>query len=311
VALPVGSGKLHYNAAVASGGTGNVESTATGLTAATAESAWETYNQGPVGFQAIGPASVAAAARIASMNHGGRAAHASRRTHRLRPRVAIGGAPAVMLAGTSAQLSAVLAGGRGPVRWSASAGAISPGGLFTAPAGGRTVVLRANYPGAHADTLRVRVVAAAEPRPAPAAVATVSSGPAAARAAGAAPVGALQAMLFGKELVVTAQIGTPGRVELSAQVGTRELGSCSLRTPGGFGFTCRLAMRGASAVERMTVVARVWKGRTLIARRRISGFIPNMKMVDNLPAFGGKSVSPLEFICSPALRYTTGLHAAT
>ena len=56
VVLPRGtSGKqLHYNAAASSGGTGNVESVAGGLSALTEESSWETYNQGPVGFQAIG-----------------------------------------------------------------------------------------------------------------------------------------------------------------------------------------------------------------------------------------------------------------
>lgn len=54
--LPLGtSGKqLHFNASVGSGGTGNVESVAGGLTSLEAEVAWETYNQGPVGFQAIG-----------------------------------------------------------------------------------------------------------------------------------------------------------------------------------------------------------------------------------------------------------------
>ena len=54
--LPLGtSGKqLHFNASVGSGGTGNVESIAGGLTSLEAEVAWETYNQGPVGFQAIG-----------------------------------------------------------------------------------------------------------------------------------------------------------------------------------------------------------------------------------------------------------------
>ncbi len=54
VALPLGSGKLHYNAAVGSGGAGNVESTAGGMTKATTQTSWETFNQGPVGFQAIG-----------------------------------------------------------------------------------------------------------------------------------------------------------------------------------------------------------------------------------------------------------------
>ncbi len=62
-ALPLGtSGKLlHYDASVSSGGTGNVESVAGGLTSLKAEEAWETYNQGPVGFQAIGSSSLPSA----------------------------------------------------------------------------------------------------------------------------------------------------------------------------------------------------------------------------------------------------------
>ncbi len=61
--LPLGtSGKqLHFNASVASGGTGNVESVAGGLTSLKAEEAWETFNQGPVGFEAIGSSSLPSA----------------------------------------------------------------------------------------------------------------------------------------------------------------------------------------------------------------------------------------------------------
>jgi len=59
-ALPLGtSGQLlHYNVAVGSGGTGNLESTATGLTSLKAEESWATFNQGPIGFQAIGSSSL-------------------------------------------------------------------------------------------------------------------------------------------------------------------------------------------------------------------------------------------------------------
>lgn len=57
VVLPLGtSGKqLHFDAAVSSGGAGNAESVTGGLSSLTAESSWEAYNQGPAGFQAIGP----------------------------------------------------------------------------------------------------------------------------------------------------------------------------------------------------------------------------------------------------------------
>ncbi len=111
VALPLGpsSAKLHYNAAVSSGGAGNVESKTTGLTAMSAQSTWETFNQGPVGFQAIGSNGTA------------------------EPSVTIEGAPASMTAGTSVQLTAHVVNDSSSVTWKASAGTITTGGLYTAP----------------------------------------------------------------------------------------------------------------------------------------------------------------------------------
>lgn len=48
--------------------------------------------------------------------------------------VSISGAPSSMIAGTTARLSATLVNGSGGVAWSASAGSITPDGLYTAPA---------------------------------------------------------------------------------------------------------------------------------------------------------------------------------
>ena len=62
------------------------------------------------------------------------------------PSVAISGAPASLVAGTSAQLIAQLANVSGGVTWTASAGTITPGGLYTAPSAvpkGGTVTIRA------------------------------------------------------------------------------------------------------------------------------------------------------------------------
>ncbi|WP_217914916.1 lysyl oxidase family protein [Miltoncostaea marina] len=64
---------------------------------------------------------------------------------RTAPTLQISGAPASMVAGTSVQLGAVLSPA-GAVTWSASAGAISPGGLYVAPAtppAGGTATIRA------------------------------------------------------------------------------------------------------------------------------------------------------------------------
>ena len=111
VALPLGSGKLHYNASKSSGGTGNVESTTTGLRKATAETSWESYGQGPVGFQANGASSGAPAVA-------GALAPALAKPL---GRVALAG-PQTVTSGTSAQLTALAADAAGPVTWGASAG---------------------------------------------------------------------------------------------------------------------------------------------------------------------------------------------
>src|SRR5690606_26345787 len=57
--------------------------------------------------------------------------------------VAISGAQPSVVAGLSIQLSAVLTNGPSGVAWTASAGSITPHGLFTAPAKAGTVTVRA------------------------------------------------------------------------------------------------------------------------------------------------------------------------
>ncbi len=133
VALPLGpsSAKLHYNAAVALGGTGNLESVTGGLTTLSAQSSWDTYNQGPVGFQALGSSGAA------------------------EPSVTIEGAPASMTAGTSVQLKAKVLNDSSTVKWTASAGSISAEGLYTAPseppAGGNVTITATTVKGAKAE----------------------------------------------------------------------------------------------------------------------------------------------------------------
>src|SRR5439155_26653247 len=86
----------------------------------------------------------------------------------MRPSVMIGGAPATMTAGTSVQLSALVAHSHSPVTWRVSAGSITPAGLFTAPSRaprGDTVVLSAVA--AHArDQRRLTIAPVASAQPA-------------------------------------------------------------------------------------------------------------------------------------------------
>src|SRR5207244_2826510 len=126
-------------AAAVGAGTGDLESTASGLGTLTAESSWESYNQGPVGFQALGSAGSA------------------------QPSVTIEGAPASMTAGTSVQLTAHVVNDSPTVTWKASAGSITTGGLYTAPSepppGGSALITATTSKGAQA-TVSIEVLAA-------------------------------------------------------------------------------------------------------------------------------------------------------
>jgi hypothetical protein len=302
VALPVGSGKLHFNAAVTSGGTGNVESTAGGLTTATAESSWETYNQGPAGFQAVGRTSGGSALATAASLRFTKAGRAHPRRPRMplrngRPaQIAIAGAPEAMLAATTVQLSALVTRGHGRVRWSASAGTVTASGLFTTPAAvprGGTVRISARYPGAHTATLTLRVLAQSSPRAAPSAPLP----------SGADRQGLLsrpQTELFDGEVLVTTYVGGAGRLHVTVSSATRQLGACTVSTSGHMDVTCRLPLRGRGPVAMSVAVGLSAGGRSLAARTA-TGAIPIMSMTSGLPLGATTRVSPLDFLCSPQL----------
>ena len=315
VALPLGpsSAKLHYNAAVGSGGAGNVESKTGALTAMTAESSWETYNQGPVGFQAIGTTGVAASRIGAGTAHAASArallrassarVHRARRparAARARAGVAIEGAAASIIAGTSVQLAAT----GPPVSWSASAGTISADGLYTAPSSvtrARRVHIVARR-GRARDARTITVLPVPVARPAPAAqLQSTGPGAPAARAAAAAGLALPQALIVGPQLVLSTTAGRAGVVALSAHIGARSLGSCSARTPGHRGFTCRLKLAGVSAYASIGVRATLrTHGRTL-ASVRAPAPVAAMSMPSTLAVslLLKNGVSAAQFICSP------------
>jgi hypothetical protein len=292
VALPLGSGQLHYNAAVTSGGAGNVESKSGGLTSLQAQSAWEPYNQGPVGFQALGafaPSSSAIRASAARVRTSARAAV-------VRRSVLIQGAPGRVAAGTSVQLQAVLASGPGRVRWRASAGSIGADGVFRAPssATGRTVTISASAPGFRHDTRRLRIVAAAAAAAAP--TLYLPEAPQAALAAGALPVP--QAMLVGGQIVAAVRPGLAGRLSVTASMNGRRLGRCSALTPAGRSFTCRVPLGAAPASAPVAVSARLDTGGRVLRSSRAPSTVAPMRMIAHW--LRGASGAALQFICGPA-----------
>jgi hypothetical protein len=311
VALPKGSGKLHYGVAVSSGGTGNVESKAGGLGAATAESEWETYNQGPVGFQALGPAGAKGAAvraKVATVS-------ASTRRATRTGMVAIAGLPSAIRAGAGVQLRAARSRGVGAVDWSASAGRISASGVFTAPAmpPRGPVVIRASARGARADVRRVWVLAstpvlAAPAAPLPAGAGTVVEGRA--TPAHGAALSRPQAELFDGELLVTTLVAPAGRVRVSVLAGGRRVGGCAVRTPGHLEVTCRVALHRAATAGAMRVSVALASGRRTLAVRTVAGVIPVMRMAAGLPLGATTRASPLDFLCSPALARSATIRAS-
>jgi hypothetical protein len=345
VLLPLGEGskKLHYNVAVAAGGAGNVESKAGGLSSLTGESAWETYNQGPVGFQALGGASGASAASplhasaVASSaavpikvgTAAGRSSHlkpsagvagvrpqssvgiagaqpqssvgiASAQPQpsvgiagaQPQPSVAIAGAPSSMIAGTSVEISAIVANDGPEISWSASAGSITSGGLYIAPsvppAAGTVTVTARSAQGAHdRRTIAIVPVPTAEPAPAaplPAATASPSiAGAGRPRLGGssstAPAVSAPEAMLVGRMLVMTTRATVAGRLHLSAYLGKRGLGGCTIQTPAGRAFTCRLALgKWVSPGAPVSATASLQSASANLRGVRSAAQVPMMKM---------------------------------
>jgi Lysyl oxidase/Bacterial Ig domain len=306
VELPLGSGKLHFNASKGAGaGTGNVESTAGGMTKATAQTSWESYGQGPAGFQANGATSGSAAATRAALAAGPATAAGPAAAAPL-GRIAVAGAPQVVTAGTSVQLSALAdgaSGGRGvgPVTWSASGGEIGPSGLYTAPrvSAPTAVTISANARGAHGQTMRLEV----DPVPAAAAAPSASTLAATGLGTRTQALGALAAMLFNRELVVTTAAGQAGLVTIVAHANGQLLGGCSEPTPAGVGVTCRLSLHGARRNADIAVTARLLRGHRVLGVRHVSGVaLPTMRMAALLPATTGPTQSALSFMCSPALR---------
>jgi hypothetical protein len=295
VALPLGSGKLHYNAAKTSGGTGNVETTATGLTKATSETSWESYGQGPVGFQANG----ATGAKGAAV-----AARAATAAPAVKPagRIALAG-PQTVTSGTAAQIDALAAGTGGPVTFTSSAGEISSDGLFIAPHVDRptAVTIGVAAKSARGQSLDVIVdpVSSSASAPAPAAASVSATGTGSSGLA----LGQLSAIIINRELVITTAAGRAGIATITARAGHRLLGTCSNTALAGTGVTCRLSLRGASRKADLHVSAVLRSGHRVLGSRRVSGVaVPTMQMLAKLPGIKGGVSAAFAYICSPSLR---------
>jgi hypothetical protein len=288
--LPFGEGanSLHFNAAVHSGGSRSVESKAGGLSKLTEEPEWNSYNQGPVGFRALGTEAL--------------------------PTVAIGGVPSSMIAGTSVQLSALVTNDNPAVTWEATEGTINPGGLYTAPpappAGGSVLVKARSSRGAETQSaITILPVPAAEPH----AAASVSEGGSSSSGGGSTGGGTLgasstippavyrpAAILIGHNLIMTTKVTRAGRVRLTAYLGHRRLGTCAVQTPANRGFTCRVRLERAISLNApISVLASLRIGSAILASVRPAAPVPRMKMPSAAPTHAHAALA--QFWCSPAM----------
>jgi hypothetical protein len=309
VVLPLGEAnkELHFDAAVAANGTGNVESIEGGLTEAMAESSWKPFDQGPVGFEALGAPP--------------------------QPSVSISGAQDQMTAGTGATLTATVSNDTGGVEWSATGGTLAPEGpeglksLYTAPSAGGTVTITARLRDDRSVSAQqvITIVPAPAPMAAPEVATGGTSGSAGSGTSGSAGSGTSgsagsgtsgsagfkvsnpppgvsrpRAMLFGRKLVMTTIATVGGRVRLSAYIHGHRIGTCVAATPAERAFTCRLTLDSKISLRaRISVLASLRVGSLIFRSSLAAERIPQMKMK---PAGLGAHASSVggQFWCSPS-----------
>lgn len=200
---------------------------------------------------------------------------------RIVPTVQISGAPARLVAGLSAQLSAAVTNAGPQVTWSASAGTVTPAGLFVAPAtvpAGGTATVRATSagnPDAFAD-----VVIGIDPPPAqkpapltpgsgpvlPATSAGIPSDVEAGTAEGGLTIPTLTRS--GRIVVVRVVPRRAGRIVITAIRGGRALDHCSAKAVAGTRVTCLLTVPKKAAGEpvRIAIALKTTGGPTSLAR---------------------------------------------
>ncbi len=171
------------------------------------------------------------------------------------PSVAISGAPARLVAGTSVQLTAALSNLPGGVSWSANAGSASSTGVYTAPgtppAGGTTTVRASSTAN---PAVAAQAVIAIRPKPKQ----TAKPDPFGSLTAGRKLLSPLRIrrvsnrVIVGK--VVTGRKG--GRVTITTTLGRRVLGRCSARVGARKGFTCKVTLKRSYPLTKVRMTAK-------------------------------------------------------
>lgn len=185
--------------------------------------------------------------------------------------VAISGAPASLVAGTSAQLSATVAGTSGGVTWSTTAGTISADGLLVAPAAppaGGSLTVRATSvttPGVSAEVvIAITAAPVALPAPLPAPVTPPAV------AGSNKLLSRLSTGHIGKRMVIGTITTGPkaGRVDMIISFKGRVLGRCGARVGARKTVSCKITLARAYPLAKIRVTAKLSLGGTSKAVRR-------------------------------------------
>jgi hypothetical protein len=208
------------------------------------------------------------------------------------PGVAISGAPASLLAGTSARLMATVVGEEPQVNWTVDGvdggtpetGTIDAWGLYQAPAQAPPsgqVTIRATTRSGVFNEVTIGVTDPPPPEPAPMSESQLTlAGPGAPTPASIKSGGhTLRARLDGvrvstdgDSVIVGLRSGRAGVVRVRVHKGLRLLGRCRARTPRGRPLTCRVPLpRGVSAEGARIVITLRVKGKLIeVMRTRFS-----------------------------------------
>jgi len=179
------------------------------------------------------------------------------------PSVAISGAPASMVAGTSVQLTSSLANLGGGVTWSASGGAITPTGLFTAPTTAGTVTVTATSTAN--PNVRATVTIAVAPVP----VAAPAPGLTSVKAVSRALLSGVTTGHIGKRTVVGKVVTGPktGTVTFTATINRTVLGRCSAKVPARHSFTCKVVLKRNYPLTKVLMTAQMKFGKKSVVQR--------------------------------------------
>ncbi len=208
------------------------------------------------------------------------------------PSVAIEGAPASMIEGTSVGLSAAVSNDIPTIKWEASAGSITSTGsttsTYTAPSTpppGSSITVTAESPDGGRDQRTIEILPAQPDQPKPEAplpppstilppTTPPSIGPSHS-AKGSSPLLSPSAMLIGRKLYMTARANEVGRLRLTAVLHGRRIASCIATVKRHQAFTCTTKLpKGVSARAPIGVWATLRVGDHLFQTKRRPARVP-------------------------------------